>query len=99
MILENGITKNVNTHLNVNFSTQECIEWAIKKANSTKQSLNIPRGAGFSTTIDFAKKHKGKLILCTNDIYCIIKNNNIHFQKLNQPIIGTLISISINIKK
>lgn len=93
-----GITNNVNEHLNKNLNTTECIKWALEEANSTKQSLITPRGAGFSTTIDFIKKYKGKLVLCTGDIYCIIKNNNIHFQKLNRPILGTLITISICIK-
>lgn len=90
-----GLTKIINQHNNTNWKTRECIEWALDKANSTKQSLIVPRGAGFSTTINFVNKYKGQLILCTGDTYCIIKNKKKHYQKLEQTMFGTIITISI----
>lgn len=58
----------------------------------------VPRGAGFTTILNFINKYKGHIIIFTNNTYCYIKNNNRHFQKLNSKIPGTLITISICIK-
>lgn len=90
-----GIAEIVNTHNKASWSTKECIEWALDKANSTKQSLTVPRGAGFSTLINFTNKYKGQMIVCTGDTYCTLKNNRKHFQTLNQNILGTIITICI----
>ena len=94
----NGILKNVKEYLDSDITTEDAVRWALEKAHSTKQSIDMPRGAGFPATINFINKYKGQMILCTGDIYCIIKNNNKHFQKLDSSIIGTLITISIRIK-
>lgn len=93
----NGIKENVNTHLKQNLSTEEALKWAFTSSNSTLQSLEFPRGAGFTTIFKFVEKYHGQFILYTDNIYCSYKNNKYYFKKIKTPIIGTLITITINI--
>ena len=98
-----GLAENVNLYnknigvSNGDWNTKKCIEWALDKANSTKQSTTIPRGAGFYTTLNFLEKYNGQMSIYTSDTYCFIKNGKKQFKKMKNNILGIIVSISIHI--
>ena len=78
-------------------STKEALEWAFTESNSTKQKPGFPRGAGFTTTFGFINKYNGQLILYTDDICCVYKDDKCYYKELDFSVLGTLITVTIKL--
>ena len=91
----NGIVNTVQSKIDDSLVSEEAIKWALKRGNSTKQLTDgTPRGVGLADLCDFIRLNKGSLRIMTNDAYYKY-NKSEACVKLETPIIGTLISITI----
>ncbi len=73
------------------------LEWAITPGNSTK-ALEAPGGLGFSTLLDFLKHNNGCFILISDKEIYELRANEEHFDVLELPFPGTIVTITINLK-
>lgn len=90
-----GIPNLIKSKIDSNFSSEAAIGWALVKGNSTKQlDDGTPRGLGLSDLKDFIELNNGSLKIISNDIYYSY-NRSETCQRLNHPIIGTMISFII----
>lgn len=89
-----GIQNNVNNFVKKEYTTQQAMEWALAKGNSTKE-VDYPRGAGFTLLESFVKANDGTMFLCSDDMICRIKRSGRTFHKMKHRILGTLLTITI----
>ncbi len=76
-------------------SSQNALQWALTRGNSTKQMIRgIPRGLGLADLNSFIKLNAGELNIFTNDVY-YMHHGEQKFQTVAQPTIGTFIGITI----
>lgn len=76
-------------------SSQDALQWALGRGNSTKQLVRgTPRGLGLSDLHSFIKLNDGALNIFSNDIYYQYKGNEI-IRSIPMSSIGTLIGITI----
>lgn len=91
-----GIPKLIKSKVDKTFTSETALKWALVRGNSTKQ-LNggAPRGLGLSDLIDFISLNNGSIQIMSNDILYENKKGKERTKKLQNSIIGTLISIKI----
>jgi hypothetical protein len=90
-----GIPSLVKEKINTISSSEEALQWALGRGNSTKQlMLGTPRGLGLSDLHSFIKLNDGALNIFSNDIYYQYRRNEI-IQSIPSHSIGTLIGITI----
>lgn len=90
-----GIPALVKERIDNTMTSEEALRWALKLGNSTKQlKQGTPRGLGLFDLSTLIRLNDGALNIFTNDLYYNYANGEtIH--RLEQPIIGTLIGITI----
>ena len=81
-----------------NYSSEDAINWAFGKGNSTIQLENcVPRGLGLYYLKDFIYANKGSLRILSNNIYYEYKDggDSEFFKVIDTPIHGTLITVKV----
>lgn len=96
-IVDKGINikQNVSNYLNYNISSEDAIEWAMVKGNTTKTG-ETSGGLGLSVIFDFIKLNKGKIQIISCDGYYEYFNGIINKSKINNKFDGTIINIIFN---
>lgn len=90
-----GIPSLIRESIDDAMTSENAINWAIQRGNSTKQLLKgTPRGLGLSDLYDFIRLNDGALNIFTNDIYYQYKGG-VSVSSIPTPIIGTFIGITI----
>lgn len=96
--LGNTIKNNVNTFLNVSYTGQEAIEWAVEENHSTKPITgNIPGGLGLKIISEFVRLNKGKLQIVSSDGYWELKKGEIISETMLDEFPGTIVNIEFNL--
>lgn len=92
-----GICKSVSNYLlDKKLSSQEAIEWAFKKGNSTLiGKSDYPRGAGLHLLEEFIVINEGIIDLISENVYYQINKDKKIFHELRLPLVGTMFSMKI----
>lgn len=92
-----GIPQNVREHVNMpNLKSEKCLKLAFLDGFSTSVDKTVNRGLGLTRLKNFIRLNDGSMSMYTDDICYVIKGTeNERYERLTEPIVGTLIIISI----
>lgn len=79
-----------------NFNSVQCIEWAVKSGNTTKNKEEAG-GLGLDLIREFLTLNNGKLQICSDDGYWEEKKNTKFAQKINDIFTGSIVNIEFNL--
>lgn len=75
----------------------ECIEWAVKSGNTTKDKKEAG-GLGLDLIKEFLSLNNGKLQICSDDGYWEEKKNTKFVQILKSKFTGSIVNIEFNLR-
>lgn len=92
-----GISNKIREHLEMpDISSEQCLKIAFVEGFTTWTDDSVNRGLGLSRLEKFIRLNEGKMYLFTDDICCVIKEQEEkEYIKLEKPIKGTLVIINI----
>lgn len=97
-IVDKGINikENVSRYLNLDIESENAIEWAMIKGNTTKTGATSG-GLGLAVIFDFIKLNRGKIQVVSSDGFYEFKNGQIIKNKLDCVFDGTIVNIKFNL--
>lgn len=92
-----GIPQNIRSYMkNEDISSEKCVKLAFLDGYSTSNNKKINRGLGLTRIRNFIKLNNGSMSMYTDNIcYTINGSSEEKYMELSDPIVGTLIIISI----
>ena len=93
--LGTGIKENIKTHLGLDLSPEEAIDWATKKYNTTRQG-EVPGGLGLTLLCEFIDLNGGCIQIVSDAGYWRRSEKETTVKPLDYPFPGTVTSLDIN---
>lgn len=96
-----GIPANVRSYMrDENMSDVDALKWALVDGHSAAENSKIvSRGAGLGIIESFVKENHGVLFLASGNAVYRIRDKRRNFDTMKAPIVGTFVSIRINVDK
>jgi hypothetical protein len=89
-----GIRENLRRRMNINISSADAIQWAMKRGHTTRQ-LDVPGGLGLKIVQNFIRLNKGRLIVVSDEGYWCLNGKAVESRALPAHFPGTSVTLEV----